>query len=133
MTGFDYRSSSTYFRQFDIYLGYDFSWYIRGPYCSTLSTCGFALRAVYDKIPKKKIRFVDLAVQKRFERFQEFIRGHEGDAEFLEIAASLHLLSVTGGSEGKDPIQELMERKPGLFTKERCVAVQKELQRWHLL
>ena len=118
---------------FDIYLGYDFSWYIRGPYCSTLSTCGFALRAVYDKIPEEKIRFVDSTVQKRFERFQKFISGHEGDAEFLEIAASLHLLSVTGGSEGKDSIQELMGRKPGLFTKERCVAVQKELQRWYLL
>jgi uncharacterized protein YwgA len=118
---------------FDIYLGYDFSWYIRGPYCSTLSTCGFALREIYDKIPTKKIRFEDPAAQKKFMRFQDFIKGHESDVRFLEIAASLHSISATEGLENRDVVQELMGRKPGRFTLEMCMAVQKELKKWQLL
>ena len=91
MDGFDGRLRLQRFiyllQTFDIYLGYEFSRYIRGPYCSTLSTCWFALRGIYDKIPAGKAGFESPSVQKRFERFQKFIGGREGDAKFLEIAA----------------------------------------------
>ena len=118
---------------FDIYLGYDFSWYIRGPYCSTLSTCGFALKHIYNKIPGKKIRFSDPAVQERFKKFQKFIKGHETNPEFLEIAASLHYLNVAGAPEKDNTIRKLMEKKPGRFTPARCEEVWEELKKWHLL
>ena len=36
---------------FGVYLGYDFSWYLRGPYCSILAANGFLLQDIYDEIP----------------------------------------------------------------------------------
>lgn len=76
---------------FDVYLGYDFSWYLHGPYCSTLAACGFALKERYHIIPDgEKMTFEDADIQQKFTRFMDFISGHETDIEFLEIAASLH-------------------------------------------
>lgn len=137
MDGFDDRLRLQKFiyllQTFNIYLGYEFSWYIRGPYCSTLSTHGFALREIYDRIPARKVRFESLSVQKRFERFQKFIKGRESDIKFLEVAASLHLLSVTEGLDGDNTVKELIDRKPGLFTPKECADAQEELKKWGLL
>ena len=63
-----------------IYLGYDFSWYLRGPYCTTLAAAGFALEDFYEQIPErpKGSRFANNAIQKRFDRFAKF---HQGERE----------------------------------------------------
>ena len=118
---------------FGIYLGYDFSWHIRGPYCSTLATNGFALREIYNKIPSNKVRFENPSVQKKFKKFQDFIKNRMADEQFLEIAASLHNLNATKISKDVDLVQTLMNRKPGRFREEQCREILEELKKWDLL
>ena len=120
-------------QMFGIYLGYDFSWYIRGPYCSTLSAHGFALRGIYNKIPQDKVRFENPVVQKKFKRFQDFIKDRIDDVEFLEIAASLHNLNTTEESKDSDLVHTLVNRKPGRLKEDRCEKVLEELRKWKLL
>lgn len=84
-------------QSFDVFLGYVYSWYIRGPYCSTLNTCGFALNDIFHRIPEdQEVRFADYCVMKRFKKFRKFIRGHEDDGDWLEMAAKAHLLTRLG-------------------------------------
>ena len=118
---------------FGIYLGYDFSWHIRGPYCSTLSTHGFALRDIYDKIPRGQIKFENPSVQKKFVKFQAFIKNRTVNEQFLEIAASLHNLNATKTSKDVDIVQVLMSRKPGRFKEYRCREILEDLKKWNLL
>ena len=76
-----------------IYLGYDYSWYLRGPYCTALATAGFMLKDFYDMLPEKRDKyegFTNSVVQDRFEKFVKFIGKREADTNFLEVAASLH-------------------------------------------
>ena len=118
---------------FDIYLGYDYSWYLRGPYCSTLAACGFALEKIYDKIPDgERINFHDDRVQRRFERFTKFISGHEDDIEFLEIAASLHFQKQISELNDYAIIEKVANKRPN-FTKEGCVKIWEELKKWNLI
>ena len=100
MDDFDHRLRVQKFvyllQAFDIYLGYDYSWYLHGPYCTRLATVGYALSPLYDKVPyDRDMVFANPGVQKRFERFKKFIRGRENDNRFLEVAASLHILHRT--------------------------------------
>ena len=118
---------------FDVYLGYDFSWYIRGPYCSTLATCGFGLVGMYNKIPDgEKVKFVDSSVQDRFERFAEFISGKEHDTDYLEIAASLHCLKALG-KYTDDQILERVKNKRNSFTEQQCKDIWEDLKKWRLV
>lgn len=91
---------------YGVYLGYDFSWYLRGPYCSSLATDGFILDDIYADMkvdPRKdKTEFANSFVQKRFERFAEFIKPKACDRVFLETAASLHCLIVMEPDIGDD-------------------------------
>lgn len=83
----------------DIYLGYDFSWYLRGPYCTALAASGFMLDGFYSMLPDshgKSEGFANSVVRDRFRRFAEFVRDKEMDTNFLEAAASLHFLLKTG-------------------------------------
>ena len=104
---------------FDIYLGYDYSWYLRGPYCSNLAACAFALREIYDKVPDMKVVFSDNMVQRRFEDFRRFIKGRENDNDFLEIAASLHFLSKTTSQTSTEIIDTVVAKQPR-FTEPQC-------------
>ena len=119
-------------QSFDIYLGYDYSWYLRGPYCTQLATIGYALSRAYDQIPRdQKMAFANPDAQERFERFKEFIRGRENDNDFLEIAASLHMLRKTG-SMPRAAIIERVEAKQERF-RGRCGGVWEEMERWKLM
>lgn len=74
---------------FGIYLGYDFSWYLRGPYCPSLTVNGFALESIYGEIPAgKKPRFIRSDKQELFVKFQDMVKDKSTDQ--LEILASLH-------------------------------------------
>ena len=118
---------------FDVFLGYHYSWYIHGPYCSTLATCGFALEGIYDKIPiDAKAVFTDPNVKARFERFKKFISKREMDADFLEIAASIHLSSKLVPGAREDVIERVSNKKKK-FTKEQVERIWEELQKWELV
>ena len=119
---------------FDVYLGYEYSWYLRGPYCSTLAAAGFALDGFYGRIPKSpRMHFSKPSVHERFGQFKEFISGREADTDFLEMAASFHFLEK-GGSLSRDQIFErvLNKRRPS-FAEPECRRVQKYLEDWKLI
>lgn len=120
-------------QSFDVFLGYHYSWYLRGPYCSTLTTCGFALEAIYDKTPEdNKVIFTDSGVRDRFEKFRKFVTHHEMDNDFLEIAASIHLLHKIGNYTD-DIIIKKVTSKQERFTEEQVKKVQMELEKCDLL
>lgn len=98
----------------DIYLGYDYTWYLRGPYCTTLATAGFALTNIYDRIltSTKETRFVNQIIQKRFEKFSRFIKGKEYDTDFLEAAASLHFLLKTQKISEDKAVNKVVKKMP---------------------
>lgn len=106
-----------------VYLGYDFSWYLRGPYCSSLATDGFMLVDIHDDMmeePRKdKTEFADPLVQTKFQRFSKFIKGKENDRKFLEVAASLHILLVRG-TEIDEAVSRVVAKTPGADTRYVC-------------
>ena len=100
-----------------VYLGYDFSWYLRGPYCSSLATDGFILEDIYADMKadsrKDRTEFANSFIQKRFERFAKFIKPKVQDRVFLETAASLHcLLVVEPGISDDDAVKKVAAKMP---------------------
>lgn len=118
MDEFDDRlrlQKTVYFLQaFGINRGYQFGWYLRGPYCSLVAIDGFDLRGVYSEIPDGKTVFTTQKANESFRRFCTFVRGKS--TAYLEIASTIHHLrqSGTGGSE--DRIKKTVEQKRPEFT-----------------
>lgn len=136
MDGFDDRLRLQKFiyllQSFDVFLGYHYSWYIRGPYCSTLSTCGFALKDIYQKIPNDaKMEFTDPDIRARFKKFKEFISGREMNNDWLEIAASIHLQNRLGNTR-KVVIQKVVDKQER-FTRKQVEGAWAVLEKWGLL
>lgn len=100
---------------FDINRGYDFSWYLRGPYCSLAAHDGHDLRDVYDSIPTGKKVFRSARANKAFKRFCKFVE--KKSTRDLEIAASLHRLRQSEKwDDGR--IKKAVEDKRSEFTKD---------------
>ena len=138
MGDFDHRLRVQKFvyllQAFDIYLGYDYSWYLRGPYCTQLATVAYTLSRSYDAIPRdQKMAFLNSDVQERFERFKEFIGGRESDNDFLEIAASEHMLRKTTDMSRADIIEKVSTKKKEPFDKALCERGWEDLERWVLI
>lgn len=134
MDGFQNRlklQKSLYLLQsFGIYLGYDFSWYLRGPYCSILSSNGFELQEHYNDIPNDKIKFKKSETQKRFMDFLKFVKGKDVDS--LEIAASLHYLKQVC-TLSEDKIKDKVVKKQERFTKPQVEKIWNEIIKWCLI
>lgn len=109
---------------FGIYLGYDFSWYLRGPYCMSLTINAFALNDLYNKIPDIAVKFEQADKQRLFKRFQDLVKGKGVDE--LEMLASLHYLRQTGVSE-KDA-KSRAEAKQERFTREKVEQMWQEME-----
>ena len=136
MHTFDHRLRMQKFvyllQSFDVYLGYDYSWYLRGPHCSTLAASGFSLAGFYADIPSGAgMHFLSALVQDRFDRFKKFIKGRENDNAFLEIAATLLFLEGEGDLGREEVLGRVAGRRPE-FTKERCAKVRSYLEKWRL-
>lgn len=103
MDGFDDRlrlQKVVYMLQaFGVNLGYGFSWYFRGPYCTSLARAGFELEQIYGMIPDGvEVKPVDPGARdglKRCIRFLGDVMDGPYDLDRVEIAASLHLLVIT--------------------------------------
>lgn len=115
---------------FGVYLGYDFSWYLRGPYCTVLTSNGFLLQQVYDRIPSRDVRFDDKKTQKMFEKFLKFARGKSADD--LEIAASLHYMRQIRGMPGGEARSRVEDGQAG-FDKARVDGVWREMEQCQLI
>ena len=118
---------------FDVYLGYDFSWYLRGPYCSVLAHNGFHLQTIYDRVPDS-VDLKNKRDRKNFERFLKFVRNKTVDE--LEIASSLHYLKTIHGNGGGMSDGEILEKtanKQKRFTREQTDAIWKEMSECRLV
>lgn len=108
---------------FDIYLGYNFNWYLYGPYSSGLTRDAFEVVPKLDRL--QPLRFADQDTEKRFELFMNFLGDHRDDPQWLELVASLHMLNRMYGSHGRDAIFKKMAKKqPYLSEKSRMAAWQ---------
>ena len=117
-------------QSFDIYIGHSFSWYIRGPYSSHLTSIGFQLQEVYDKIPQGRF---EKRIQKKFEKFLGFMEDKKNDPDRLEILASIHFLKKIYPSMSKSDIIEKVKNKQKYFTKKQCEKAWNELENLGLI
>lgn len=119
---------------FDVYLGYEYSWYLRGPYCLTLAASGFALDGFYARIPENpNMHFSKPSVHERFEGFKRFVSGREADIDFLEMAASLHFLEKSGGLPRAQIFERVLNKRRPRFTESGYREVQGCLEQWKLI
>ena len=117
-------------QSFDVYLGYDYSWYLRGPYCTTLAASCCALAGIRAGIPiGAGMHFSSPSAQDRFGRFRESIGGRENDDAFLEIAATLLFLEGVGGMGREEALGTVAGRRAE-FTKGECEEARLRLEEW---
>lgn len=117
-------------QSFGIYLGYDFSWYLRGPYCTSLATNAFALQDIYEDIPNDiDTKFKDTQKQKHFLNLQKLVTSKTVDE--LEILASIHYLKQIKKNDSE--IKKQVESKRKRFTEEQVNEMWDELKKWKLL
>ena len=118
---------------FGIYVGYDFTWYIRGPYCSKLASNGFALQEVFNDFPKKVGRFTNSTTQNKFKKFLNFMKDKKHDPDRLEIIASIHFLKTIHSEMSKSSILDRVQLKQPYFTMKQCNHGWDELKREKLI
>lgn len=116
---------------FDLYIGYNFSWYIRGPYSADLTKDGFELRTIYDAIPNGK--FHDDKDERRFTQFLKFLGDKKNDADWLEIVASIHFLKKVYPNLTKEQIITRVKNKQPYFTQSMCQNAWHHLKQWVML
>lgn len=111
---------------FGVYLGYDFSWYLRGPYCTRLARAGFELEQIMDCIPNDATaQFMRKEAKEKFDRCVAFIRSvmdGPGDLDRIEIAASIHLLAKNASLSK----EEIFERVVSKMSKHDSKRIQLE-------
>lgn len=110
---------------FDINRGYDFAWYLRGPYCSLAAHDGFDLLDVYDSIPAGSKVFKSARANRAFKRFCKFVKNRSTCD--LEIAVHLHYLRHTE-SWDDERIRKAVEDKRDEFTKEMVDSVWNDMR-----
>ena len=113
-----------------IYIGYDFSWYLRGPYSSHLANIGFQLEENYDNIPKGMF---EKSVQKKFQVFLKFMEDKKNNPDRLEILASIHFLKKIYPNMLKTKIIKTVKNKQKYFTKKECENAWNELEGRNLI
>ncbi len=113
MTSFEDRlevQKHIYFLQeFGLYLGYRFSWYLHGPYCSILARDGFELTEKNIELPD--VKFVETKDEERFAKFIDFLGTKRDDAIWLEVLASIHFLKKIYPQKAKNEIFEIVMKK----------------------
>jgi len=111
-----------------LYIGYDFSLYMRGPYCTELTKDAFQ---VDDFSTSPPIRFSNNEMEMKFKSFLDFFRPHKDDTEWLEIASSILIFKEMYPSLGKSEIQEKVRNKNEFLTQKapEIAAVWEDLER----
>lgn len=110
---------------FGIYIGYGFSWYLRGPYSPALTRDAFNLIERYDELPT--VRFLSRVIEERFQEFLEFINGHATNEEWLEVVASIHFLSHRSPNNDQDAIWREIRNKMSRLRKNTFILYWNEL------
>jgi uncharacterized protein YwgA len=116
---------------FGLYLGFDFSWYLRGPYSPLLAHYGYEIAKTNKPIPV--VKFADPQSEKKFEEFLEFLGSEKENAGRLEILASIHMQRKLYPWKSKDDILKIVVHKQSYFTFEECKEAWNYLSRYGLI
>ena len=116
---------------FGLYLGYEFTWYLRGPYCSRLARNGFELQETYESVPRGL--FEEKNLQMRFGEFLDFMEDKKRDPDRIEILASIHFLKSLYSGMTKSEIIDKVNKKQKYFTKKQCINAWDELKKEKLI
>ncbi len=118
-------------QSFGIYLGYHFSWYIHGPYSTTLAKDGFDLIDKYNNAPM--VKFSKIRNDLLFKKFLIFLGQRKNDADWLEILASIHILKTLYPTETKEDIINKVIDKDPHFRREICEHAYEHLNKFGLI
>ncbi len=95
---------------FGLYLGYLFTWYIRGPYSPSLTRDVYGLTDIYQHIPE--VKFADPNSESRFQEFLHLQNTLHDKARMWEILASAHFLRHLNPDMNESELfKELRSRK----------------------
>jgi uncharacterized protein YwgA len=108
-----FQKTIYFMNYFGFDLGYNFDWYIAGPYSSELASDGFKLNISYKNVKEAKI--IDPELEEKFQRFTRFIKRYRNPHE-LELLASVHFLKKLGLDKRK--ALKMMQNKKEKFSKD---------------
>ena len=111
-------------------LGYDFSWYLRGPYCSFLTRNGYCAEEGYGQFPSG-VKMRDRMDERLFQDFLRFVKDKSTDE--LEISASLHYLKNKKSPMSDETIKERVQKKQKKFTKQQVDKIWDEMKKCGLI
>ncbi len=111
---------------FGIYLGYQFNWYLRGPYSPHLAKDAFSLDARWSRF--EPVKFTNDVAEERLMEFLAFVAGHKKEEAWLETTASAHFLAKVHGLTDKDSIFEKIKRKQPRVTRKSFESCWRELE-----
>ena len=98
---------------FGLYIGYSYSWYLRGPYSVELTREAYELADQFEKTPF--VKFVERNAENRFLEFMRFLNDRKNDHRWLELVASIHFLFAAWPSKTRREIyRELRGKIPRL-------------------
>ena len=122
----------TYLLQsFGFYFGFQFNWYLYGPYSPELAKVGFEIRNGAES--PADIPFTNSEAGKRFDKFLDFINAAKNDPEQLELLASIHFLTKLSPKLSKEQIIERIKAKQPYFSKDRAEQGWMHLQSYGLV
>jgi uncharacterized protein YwgA len=116
---------------FGIYLGYNFNWYLYGPYSPALARDAFKVMPLSSRFGPQA--FSDGATEERFRSFVEFLGGQKNDPQWLELVASLHMLNRLYGGKGKEVIFRKMAQKQPYLSEEKRIGGWQRLREFGLV
>jgi len=105
---------------FGIYLGYNFNWYLYGPYSPALARDAFEVLPLSSRFEPQP--FPDPAAEERFRAFVKFLGEHKDDPQWLELVGSLHMLNSHYGEKGRQVIFQKMAKKQPYLSEDKRAA-----------
>lgn len=118
-------------QSFGLYLGYPYSWYLRGPYSPNLAKDAYLVANDYDR--ESLTCFEDREDEKRFGDFLRFLGNKKNDHFWMEAVASVHFLAKLYGEKNEQLIFEEVHRKMRTLSRENFADIWNELWRNGLL
>ncbi|MBL7170164.1 MAG: hypothetical protein ISS48_04035 [Candidatus Aenigmarchaeota archaeon] len=110
-----------FLRDFKLNIGYDFEFYLYGPYSTELTSDGFQIKD-FNKTPS--VKFVNEDSEKKFTKFLKFFDKHKNEPNWLEYASSIHYLKQLNPKETKGKIVDKVSKKrPDLQEKKNEIEI----------
>src|SRR5438034_370853 len=105
-------------QQFGAYLGYNYSWYVYGPYSPSLAKDAFAVWSAGKGTADSRVDVPDLGGV--LDQLEKFLGKRYKDAVWLETLGSLHMLSKLYPSESVRQLVTRVLKKAPYFAAAEC-------------